>query len=229
MALATLIPAHVRPGIQLLLQRLHCLEDGCAPLAPPRCAQTALHMLHSVQQCEQKPQPRVLRMCHIAKRCCDAPCCALLQCLLHVPSRIVSAGWRPHVGRLHRLCLRPWPAAASKSAEVDSAAAAKGDYDKEEEYRRDIDDGVFDWEPVVMEAAGRLGKGAMRVINNIAKIAAGSDREACIFAARTRGAELGLSAWERLCVEKKGLQAMANGGGHCFQMVISIHSWCGLR
>jgi hypothetical protein len=35
--------------------------------------------------------------------------------------------------------------------------------------------GAYKWEPVVMEAARRLGKGAMHVINRLAKIASGSD------------------------------------------------------
>ena len=33
----------------------------------------------------------------------------------------------------------------------------------------------YEWEPVVMESGGMLGKGAMRVINRLAKIAVESD------------------------------------------------------
>ena len=60
--------------------------------------------------------------------------------------------------------------AASKAAVVDGAAAAMGEHNKEDEYCRDIDGGAYEWEPVVMELGGRLGKGAMRVINRLAKI-----------------------------------------------------------
>ena len=61
--------------------------------------------------------------------------------------------------------------AAGKSAEVDDAAAAMGEHNKEDEYRRDIDGGAYELEPVVMESGRRLGKGVMRVINRLAKIA----------------------------------------------------------
>jgi hypothetical protein len=69
--------------------------------------------------------------------------------------------------------------AAGKSAKVGGEAAAMGENNKEEEVRRDIDGGAYEWEPVahhrVMESAGRLGKSAMPVINRLAKIAAESD------------------------------------------------------
>ena len=50
--------------------------------------------------------------------------------------------------------------AAGTSAEVDGAAAAMGEHNKEDEYRRGIDGGAYKGEPVVMESGGRLGKGA---------------------------------------------------------------------
>ena len=65
--------------------------------------------------------------------------------------------------------------AAGDSAEVDGAAAAMGEHNKKDEYRREIDGGAYDWEPAVMESGGRLCKGAMRVINRLAKITAESD------------------------------------------------------
>ena len=65
--------------------------------------------------------------------------------------------------------------AAGKSAEVDGAAAAMGEHNKEDGYRRDMDGRAYEWEPVVMESGGRLGKGAMSVINRLAKTASESD------------------------------------------------------
>ena len=67
--------------------------------------------------------------------------------------------------------------AAGKSAEVDGAAAAMGEHNKDVEYRCDIDGGAYEREPVMIESGGRLGKGAMLVINRlpVAKIAAESD------------------------------------------------------
>ena len=59
--------------------------------------------------------------------------------------------------------------AAGKSAEVDSAAAAMGEHNKEDEYRRDIDGGAYEWEC----------------------------QEACVCAVRARGAERGASGWGR--------------------------------
>ena len=74
--------------------------------------------------------------------------------------------------------------AAGKSAEVNGAAAAMSEHNKEEQYRHDIHGGTYDWVPVVMESAGRLREGAMRVINMPAKIAADSDGVRCLLAAR---------------------------------------------
>ena len=45
---------------------------------------------------------------------------------------------------------------------MDGAAAAMGEHKKEDECRLDVDGGAYEWEPVVMESGGRLGKGAMR-------------------------------------------------------------------
>ena len=65
--------------------------------------------------------------------------------------------------------------AAGTSAEVDGAAATMGEHNKEDGYCRDIDGGAYEWEPVVMESGGRLGKDAMRVINRLATIVSESD------------------------------------------------------
>ena len=72
--------------------------------------------------------------------------------------------------------------------------------------------------PVVMEPGGRLGKGSMRVLNRLATIAAESDGvEKHVFVRpRARGAQCSACAQQRVCVEA-GLQAMAYGGGRCFQ------------
>ena len=50
-----------------------------------------------------------------------------------------------------------------------------GKHNIEDKYRRDVDGGAYEWQPVVMESGGRLGKGAMCVINRLAKIAFESD------------------------------------------------------
>ena len=86
--------------------------------------------------------------------------------------------------------------AAVKSAEVDGAAAAMGKHNKEEENRRDVDGRAYEWEPVLMESGGRVGRGAMCVIERLAKIAAESDGVEKHFfcAAHARGAELGENA-----------------------------------
>ena len=54
---------------------------------------------------------------------------------------------------------------------MNNAATAMGEYNKEEEYRGDIDDGAYALGPLMMEPGGRLGKGAMHLINRLAKIA----------------------------------------------------------
>ena len=102
--------------------------------------------------------------------------------------------------------------ATGSSANVDGAAAAIGEKDKEDEYRRDIDGGAYEWVPVVMESGGRLGKGSMRVLNRLATIAAESDGvEKHVFVRRAQEA---LSA-ARVCgngyVWKQGLQAYQFG------------------
>ena len=61
------------------------------------------------------------------------------------------------------------------SAAVDGARSRSGGRAQQGECRRDIDGGAHEWDPVVMESGGRLGKGAMRVMNRLAKIAAESD------------------------------------------------------
>jgi hypothetical protein len=61
-------------------------------------------------------------------------------------------------------------------------------------------------------------KGAMRVINQPAKIAAESDRvEKHVFVRRVQEALSMARVRGNGWVWKKGLQAMAYGGGHCFQ------------
>ena len=42
--------------------------------------------------------------------------------------------------------------AAGKTAEVDGASAAMGEHNKEDEYRRDMDGGAYEWEPVVVDS-----------------------------------------------------------------------------
>ena len=81
-----------------------------------------------------------------------------------------------------------------------------------DEYRRDIDGGAYEREPVVMGSGGRLGRGAMRVINTLAKIAAESNGvEKHVFVRRMQEAlsvaRVQGNGW--MC--KKGLQAMAYG------------------
>ena len=108
--------------------------------------------------------------------------------------------------------------AAGKSAVVDGAAAAMGEHNKEDEYRHDNDGGACEWEPIVMESGGRLGKGAMRVMNRLAKIASESDGvDLHVFVRRVQEALNVARVQGNGWVWKKGLQAMAYGGGHCFQ------------
>ena len=52
--------------------------------------------------------------------------------------------------------------AAGKSAKMDGAAAAMAEHNKEDEYRRAIDGGAYEWKPVAMESRCRLGKSACR-------------------------------------------------------------------
>ena len=93
--------------------------------------------------------------------------------------------------------------ATGSSADVDGAAAAIGEKDKEDEYCRDIDGGAYEWVPVVMESGGRLGKGSMRVLNRLATIAAESDGvEKHVFVRpRARGAQCSACARQPVCVE----------------------------
>ena len=108
--------------------------------------------------------------------------------------------------------------ATGSSADVDGAAAAIGEKDKEDEYRRDIDGGAYEWVPVVMESGGRLGKGSMRVLNRLATIAAESDGvEKHVFVRRAQEALSVARVRGNGYVWKQGLQAMAYGGGRCFQ------------
>ena len=97
-------------------------------------------------------------------------------------------------------------------------AAAIGEKDKEDEYRRDIDGGAYEWVPVVMESGGRLGKGSMRVLNRLATIAAKSDGvEKHVFVRRAQETLSVARVRGNGYVWKQGLQAMAYGGGRCFQ------------
>ena len=54
--------------------------------------------------------------------------------------------------------------AAVKSAQVDGAAAVMGEHQKEDEYRRDIDGGAYDWELCGHGVSRQAGQGAMWVI-----------------------------------------------------------------
>ena len=110
--------------------------------------------------------------------------------------------------------------ATGSSADVNGAAAAIGEKDKEGEYRRDIDGGAYEWVPVVMESGGRLGKGSMRVLNRLATIAAESDGvEKHVLVRRAQEALSVARVRGNGYVWKQGLQAMAYGGtrGRCFQ------------
>ena len=103
---------------------------------------------------------------------------------------------------------------------MDGVAAAIGEKDKEDKYRRDIDGGAYEWVPVVMESGGRLGKDSMRVLNRLATIAAESDGVESLKHVFVRHAHEALSVARvrgNGYVWKKGLQAMAYGGGRCFQ------------
>ena len=92
--------------------------------------------------------------------------------------------------------------ATGSSADVDGAAAAIGEKDKEDAFRRDIHGGAYEWVPVVMESGGRLGRGSMRVLNRLATIAAESDGvEKHVFVRRARGAQCSACARQRVCVE----------------------------
>ena len=110
--------------------------------------------------------------------------------------------------------------ATGSSADVDGAAAAIDEKDKEDEYRRDIDGGA-EWVPMVthrMDSGGRLGKGSMRVLNRLATIAAESDGvEKHVFVRRAQEALSVARVRGNGYVCKQGLQAMAYGGGRCFQ------------
>ena len=89
---------------------------------------------------------------------------------------------------------------------------------QEDEYRRDIDGGAYEWVPVVMESGGRLGKGSMRVLNRLATIAAESDGvEKHVFVRRAQEALSVARVRGNGYVWKQGLQAMAYGGGRCYQ------------
>ena len=92
--------------------------------------------------------------------------------------------------------------ATGSSSDVVGAAATIGEKDKEDEYRRDIDGGAYEWVPVVMESGGRLGKGSMRVLNRLATIAAESDGvEKHVFVRRAQEALSVARARQRVCVE----------------------------
>ena len=71
---------------------------------------------------------------------------------------------------------------------------------------------------MVTKSGGRLGKGSMRVLNRLATIAVKSDGvEKHVFLRRAQEA---LSVARMRCngyVWKQRLQAMAYGGGRCFQ------------
>jgi hypothetical protein len=104
------------------------------------------------------------------------------------------------------------------AAEVDGAAAAMAEDNKADQYRNDVEGGAYDWEPVVMETGGRLGKGAMRVLNRLALVAAESDGvEKHVFVRRAHQVLSVARVRGNALIWKGGLQAMAHGGGRCFQ------------
>ena len=89
---------------------------------------------------------------------------------------------------------------------------------KASEYRHDVDGGAYAWEPVVMESCGRLGKGAMRVLNRLALVAAESDGvEKHVFVQREQQVLSVARVRSNTLIWKGGLHAMAHGGGRCFQ------------
>ena len=107
--------------------------------------------------------------------------------------------------------------AAGKSAELGGAAAVMEEQNKADEYHRDIDGGAYEWQSVVMESRGRLGKGSMRVIKRLAKIASESNGvEKHLFVQHVQEAPSVARVQGNGWVWEKGLQAMAYGGGHCF-------------
>ena len=119
---------------------------------------------------------------------------------------------------------------------MDGAAAAMSEHNKEEEHRRDIDGGSYDWEPMVMQSGGRLGKGAMRVINRVAMIAAESDGvEKHVFVRRTQEAlnesgGLGLHLAEGS--GRRSSAALGRGRGFCsraWQSALSRRAGCASR
>ena len=104
------------------------------------------------------------------------------------------------------------------SSAVDGAAAAMAEDNKASEYRHDVDGGAYAWEPVVMESCGRLGKGAMRVLNRLALVAAESDGvEKHVFVQRAQQVLSVARVRGNALIWKGGLHAMAHGGGRCFQ------------
>ena len=69
-----------------------------------------------------------------------------------------------------------------------------------------------------MKSGGRLGKGAMRVMHGLAKIVAEWDGvQKHVFVRRVQEALSVARVQGNGWVWKKGLQAMAYGGGSCFQ------------
>ena len=172
-----------------------------------RCAGVATAVEPKLRALQMQPGVR-----HHAQACEDARGDALLampQGMLVLDVNIVHA---PAVAFLEGTV------ATGSSADVDGAAATIREEDKEDEYRRDIDGGAYEWVPVVMKSGGRLGKGSMRVLNRLATIVAESDGvEKHAFVRRTQEALSVALVHGNGHVWKQGLQAMAYGGGRCFQ------------
>ena len=198
---ALVCPKH--SGVRTLrhdhLNRVWCGAARCAGVA------TAVEpKLHALQM-----QPGVRRHAQAREDARGDALLAMPQGMLVLDVNIVHA---PAVAFLEGTV------ATGSSADVDGAAAAIGEKDKEDEYRRNIDGGAYEWVPVVMESGGRLGKGSMRVLNRLATIAAKSDGvEKHVFVRRAQQALSVARVRGNGYVWKQGLQAMAYGGGRCFQ------------
>ena len=89
--------------------------------------------------------------------------------------------------------------ATGSSADVDGAAAAIGEKDKGDEYRRDIDGGAYEWVPVGGQAEQGLHARAQQARDDRGRVRRGG--EACVRAPRTRGTQCSACARQRVCVE----------------------------
>ena len=124
--------------------------------------------------CQKHSSLRTLRLDYLNKVWCDAARCVGVASAVEPKMRELKSqpGVRRHEDARED-AMHCWPGmlvidvhvvhaqavmypqgtlAAGKAAEVDGAAAAMGEHNKEDEIRRDIDGGAYEWEPVVMES-----------------------------------------------------------------------------